>query len=281
MNLSGVCAVIAGVLMAATPIVFLVWLVKLIRKKPAKKAGAAVLLCAGLFVVSVLVGTFSDSATYCNHEYILVETEPADCESGGFKTYQCSLCGKNKTEKIEKLGHNMADVRRVEPTYYEDGEYVRRCTRCGYEEIEMLQKIELPTSTTELNKKSEPEIEEKPSESTRSFSDSDVDLAVSYDDIYNAYKENELVANDLYRYNRYRITAEINGMSTGGLLNLTGGATLTMERRVGNTIVFFYAEFEKEQEDALKKVKVGDTITFDGKCIGKGGFAECELIPEA
>lgn len=281
MNLSGVCAVIAGVLMFATPIVFLVWLVKLIRKKPAKKAGAAVLLCTGLFVVSVLVGAFSDPATYCNHEYILVEAEPADCESGGFETYQCSLCGKNKTEKIEKLGHNMADVRRVEPTYDEDGEYVRCCTRCGYEEIEVLQKIELPTSTTELNKKSKPEIEGKPSESTRAFSDSDVDLAVSYDDIYNAYKENELVANDLYRYNRYRITAEINGMSTGGLLNLTGGATLTMERRVGNTIVFFYAEFEKEQEEALKKVKVGDTITFDGKCIGKGGFTECELIPEA
>lgn len=60
MNLSGVCAVIAGVLMVATPVVFLMWLVKLIRKKPAKKAGKAVLLCAGLFVVSVLVGAFSN-----------------------------------------------------------------------------------------------------------------------------------------------------------------------------------------------------------------------------
>ena len=66
-------------------------------------------------------------------------------------------------------------------------------------------------------------------------------------------------------------------MSTGGLLNLTGGATLTMETRVGNTIVFFYAEFEKEQEEALKQVKVGDTITFDGKCVGKGGFVDCEI----
>lgn len=123
--------------------------------------------------------------------------------------------------------------------------------------------------------------ERETAETTVGQTEPTVDLSVSYDDIYNAYKENELVANDLYRYNRYRITAEINGMSTGGLLNLTGGATLTMERRVGNTIVFFYAEFEKEQEDALKQVKVGDTITFDGKCIGKGGFAECELIPEA
>lgn len=59
MNLSGVCAVIAVVLMFATPVVFLVWLVKLIRKKPAKKTGMAVLLCAVLFVVSVLAGAFS------------------------------------------------------------------------------------------------------------------------------------------------------------------------------------------------------------------------------
>ena len=42
-------------------------------------------------------------------------------------------------------------------------------------------------------------------------------------------------------------------------------------------IVFFYAEFEKEQEEALKKVKVGDAITFDGKCVGKGGFVDCEI----
>lgn len=42
-------------------------------------------------------------------------------------------------------------------------------------------------------------------------------------------------------------------------------------------IVFFCAEFEKEQEEALKQVKVGDTITFDGKCVGKGGFVDCEI----
>ena len=86
------------------------------------------------------------------------------------------------------------------------------------------------------------------------------------------------MANDLYRYNRYRITAKINGMATGGLLNLTGGATLTMEKRVGNTIVFFYAEFEAEQEEALKKAKIGDTITFEGECLGRSGFDDCELV---
>ena len=53
---------------------------------------------------------------------------------------------------------------------------------------------------------------------------------------------------------------------------------MTMEKRVGNTIVFFYAEFEAEQEEALKKVKIGDTITFEGECLGRSGFDDRELV---
>ena len=103
-------------------------------------------------------------------------------------------------------------------------------------------------------------------------------LTNEVDEIYRAYKDNELVADDLYQYNRYRVTAKINGMTNDGLFNLTGGATLTLEKRVGNTIVFFYAEFEKEQEENLKTVKVGDTITFEGKCLDAGNWSECELV---
>lgn len=107
-----------------------------------------------------------------------------------------------------------------------------------------------------------------------------VDTSVSFDEIYRAYKENELRADDTYQYNRYRITAKINGMETDGLFNLTGGATLTMETQVDNTIVFFYAEFEREQEEALKSVNVGDTITFEGKCLSAGSWTDCEIIEE-
>ena len=104
------------------------------------------------------------------------------------------------------------------------------------------------------------------------------DLNVTFEEIYKAYKSNELSADDLYKGNRYRITAKINGISTGGLANATGGATLTMELRVGNTVVFFYAEFEKDQEDALKQVAVGDTITFDGTCSSAGNWKDCEIV---
>ena len=105
-----------------------------------------------------------------------------------------------------------------------------------------------------------------------------VDESVTFDEIYRAYKENELRADDVYQYNRYRITAKVNGMETGGLLNLTGGATLTMEKQVDSTFVFFIAEFEKDQEDALKTISVGDTITFEGECLSAGTWENCELI---
>lgn len=103
-----------------------------------------------------------------------------------------------------------------------------------------------------------------------------IDSSVTFADIYREFKRNELNAKDLYNGNRYEITGKVNGMSTGGLFNMTGGATLTMEIKVDNTVVFFTAEFEKEQEDNLKQISVGETITFIGTCYG-GNFTDCEL----
>lgn len=260
--LSRICFIIAALQLLAMPILLVVWIVRKIAKKPKMKWMKWFWLS---FLAVLLVGAFTSPTMYCDHEYELIDSKSASCDESGYEISHCPLCGSEKKSTSKKLGHDMMEIRRVNPTFSTDGEIVRKCNRCGYEEIEVLEKLKSTVKPTEAEK--------KPTEPSET-----VDLSVTYDDIYLAYKENELVANELYRYNRYRITAKINGMATGGLLNLTGGATLTMETRVGNTIVFFYAEFEKEQEEALKQVKVGDTITFDGKCVGKGGFVDCEIV---
>ena len=141
--------------------------------------------------------------------------------------------------------HDWKEVSRTEPTEDAFGWSDEKCSLCGKERQLTI-----------------PKLEHK----------------VTFDEIYHAYKQNELAADDKYQGNRYEITAKINGMTNDGLLNLTGGAMLTMETQVDNTIVFFYAEFEKDQEDALKKVSVGDTITFEGKCLDAGNWSDCELI---
>jgi hypothetical protein len=51
-----------------------------------------------------------------------------------------------------------------------------------------------------------------------------------------------------------------------------------MEKKIGNTIVVFLAEFERDQEEALKNIKVGDEITFEGTCYSAGSWSDCELV---
>lgn len=133
-----------------------------------------------------------------------------------------------------------------------------------------------PTKEPESSKPIPDNSAAKDSETVSTDSSEKVDSSVTFAEIYREFKRNELNAKDLYNGNRYMITAKVNGMATGGLLNLTGGATLTMELQVDNTVVFFTAEFEKEQEENLKQISVGDTITFIGTCYG-GSFTDCEL----
>ena len=99
---------------------------------------------------------------------------------------------------------------------------------------------------------------------------------VSFAEIYAEKKANELRANEEYNDKWFRITGTINGIESGGLLNITGGATLTMEIKVDTTTVYFLAEFESEQEDALMKYSEGDVITFVGK-YAYGMFEDCRV----
>ena len=150
---------------------------------------------------------------------------------------------QNEEENI--CEHLWVETSREEPTEEEQGISYQKCEVCGETRRWFIPKIE---------------------------------HVVTFDEIYREYKSNELRADDKYKNNRYEITATINEMATGGLLNWSGGATLTMETTVDNTIVFFYASFEKEQEEALKSIDVGDEITFEGECLSAGTWIECELI---
>lgn len=105
-----------------------------------------------------------------------------------------------------------------------------------------------------------------------------VDFDVTFDEIYKAYKSNELMADDLYSGNRYRITATVKEIEGDGIFNLTGGATLSMTVEVGDDVVPVLAEFEKDQEAALKKVVVGDTVVFDGTCVSERAWMECKIV---
>lgn len=134
-TVSSLMFTLAAIEILALPILLIVWLIRKARKKPKMKWLKWFWLSFALFLA---VGAATNPATWCKHEYRVVESKEASCTESGYEKSHCDLCGSDKTKAIKKLGHSMEDVRRVEPTDDKDGEYVQRCTRCGYESIEVL-----------------------------------------------------------------------------------------------------------------------------------------------
>ncbi len=246
------------------------------HKTSSSALGMVIVLCGLMIISGVVNGFHSDEylADMKNHAYREVSRTEPSCDESGVVEYVCDYCGITDSETIDALGHDMTEISRKEPTQDAEGEIVYQCSRCDKKDVKVIEK--LPKST-EINP---PEENTEPIETTEPpiTEPAPNEPDVTFEDIYKAYKSNELVADDLYKGNRYQVTATINGMSTGGLFNLTGGATLTMQTNVEGTIVFFYAEFEKDQEEALKQVAVGDTITFEGECLSHGMWSECEIV---
>lgn len=134
-TVSSLMFIFAAIEILVLPVLLVVWLIRKARKKPKMKWLKWFWLSFALFVA---VGTVTNPATWCKHEYKIVESKEASCTESGYEKFHCDLCGSDKTKSIKKLGHSMGDIRRVEPTDDKDGEYVQRCTRCGYESIKVL-----------------------------------------------------------------------------------------------------------------------------------------------
>lgn len=115
----------------------------------------------------------------------------------------------------------------------------------------------------------------KPKKSSSSSSAKSV-TTLDFDAVYKEYKSNEVRAEETYGDKRYRVTGTVNGLTDSGLANLFGGTTVTLVRQVGNTTVYFFASFPKDQKDAIMKINTGDEITFVGE-YSKMSFYSCEL----
>lgn len=134
-TVSSLMFTLAAIEILALPILLIVWLIRKARKQPKMKWVKWFWLSFALFLI---IGVATNPVTWCKHEYKLVESKEASCTENGYKKYHCDLCGGDKTETVKKLGHSMEDVRRVEPTDDKDGEYVQRCSRCGYENTQVI-----------------------------------------------------------------------------------------------------------------------------------------------
>lgn len=104
-----------------------------------------------------------------------------------------------------------------------------------------------------------------------------VDTTTGYRKIYDAFCENELVAKETYKGNRYRISGEIDSIDSVG-----NEGCLVIAVDVGDTFpVWVYAYFDKSETESLKALKSGQQVSVDGECTGKITFDHCTLVKGA
>ena len=127
------------------PILGVIIGIRAIIKKPIKKLVVAVAICAVSIIPLTILGVLTDPATWCDHQWSVVEMIEPTCEVNGYTTERCNLCERTRqTGKTGALGHSMSETSRDEPTTSLEGKVVYKCNRCGYEEITTLSKLESP-----------------------------------------------------------------------------------------------------------------------------------------
>ena len=104
-------------------------------------------------------------------------------------------------------------------------------------------------------------------------------LAVTFTEIYTAYRNNELSADDKYKGNRYQITCTFSSVSDGGLNGLFGSLSVTAYTYANGTQCVLWCTFDEDtQRDALSKLNKGDQFTFEGVCNSWGNWSDCKIV---
>lgn len=119
-------------------------------------------------------------------------------------------------------------------------------------------------------------VASKPKRSNSNSEKTTVVTTIDFDTVYKEYKANEVRAEETYGKKRYRVVGNVNALTDDGLMNLMGGVTVTLTRKVGNTTVFFFASFPKDQKEKIMQINAGDDITIVGE-MRNLNFFSCEI----
>ena len=66
-----------------------------------------------------------------NHVYVVTSSGSASCESDGYTTYTCTICGSNYTDRISATGHDYGKEIVENATCTAQGHIYKKCSTCG------------------------------------------------------------------------------------------------------------------------------------------------------
>lgn len=184
-------------------------------------------------ICNICQSSEKQNITVIAHTYLApVVTKQASCSEKGEKTSVCSICNYKKTESIPTTQHIYIEKITKNATYYQPGEKVTVCSQCGA----------------------------KKGSSSKYYIYNSVNLRTVFD----AYRANEISANEKYDNMYIEFTGTISSIEKGGLLSW---GTVCLEVANGS---LWTDDVEckiksSEQYDYIKSLNAGTRVTIKGQ----------------
>lgn len=129
--ISSMCSALIIAAIFTVPILFVIFIIRWCMRKSKWFFGIAVIICLGSILPLTLIGTFTDPATYCKHEFTITQEKASSCTERGKIVKKCSLCDRVDTEYTDKLSHNWETDTFSSATCTSGGYLVERCAVCN------------------------------------------------------------------------------------------------------------------------------------------------------
>ena len=129
--MSDICAALIIIALISLPILIVILIIRAIMRKSIKVVGIMAAIVAGSILPLTILGAFTDPATWCEHEYEIVEQVAPTCTEKGKVVKFCPLCEKEETKQLDVIAHRWSVSETVEATCVDGGYTVEKCSECS------------------------------------------------------------------------------------------------------------------------------------------------------
>ncbi len=169
---------------------------------------------------------------FLNHSWIEGSVIEATCSHPQQFINKCSVCGTTETvEKGSTIPHSFGDwIVNIEPTAEKEGQQTRKCTACQYIENLSIPKISY--------------------------------IEVTANELWNAFAENEIAAEQKYNGKTVRVTGVISDINSADAF-ISANVLLVVDNSYFGCV---QCNFDSKNAEALADLHKGESVTIEGTC---------------
>lgn len=129
--MSNLCALMIIGIILALPVLLIILIIRVMLRKPIKKLIISTAICAVSIVPLTILGTLTNPATWCEHQYVIVKKAQSTCTKKGKIYEHCNLCGNDNVTYVDTMPHDWITVDELQPTCKKRGKTYKQCNLCG------------------------------------------------------------------------------------------------------------------------------------------------------